>query len=116
MLSRLFTNDAINQADPVVMSNFGLMMIIVWGLVFLAASRLDDPAARWLMASFAVEKLVYVTVWLRWLSDHHLGSLYAQDFFAGVFYTIYGVNDLMFLLFFIWASVALGRSAHENIC
>ena len=29
LFSRAFTNDAINQADPVVMSNFGLLMIVV---------------------------------------------------------------------------------------
>mgnify|MGYP001032208927 CR=1 FL=1 len=32
--SRVFTNEAINQADPVVMSNFGLLMIVVWGLAY----------------------------------------------------------------------------------
>ena len=33
VFSRAFTNLAINNADPVVMSNFGLLMIAVWGLV-----------------------------------------------------------------------------------
>ena len=30
IFSRAFTNVAISNADPVVMSNFGLTMIIVW--------------------------------------------------------------------------------------
>ncbi len=30
LFSRAFTNSEINNADPVVMSNFGLLMIIVW--------------------------------------------------------------------------------------
>ena len=114
MLSRFFTNGVINQADPVVMSNFGLLMIVVWGLVFLAASYLRGPSAYLLMCAFAVEKLVYVTVWLCWLSGHHLAVVYSQDFFAGVFYTIYGANDLVFLLFFVWAGVMLSRSAPNN--
>ena len=36
IFSRFFTNNAITQADPVVISNFGLLMIVVWGLVFLS--------------------------------------------------------------------------------
>ena len=31
IFSRGFSNVAINNADPVVMSNFGLLMIMVWG-------------------------------------------------------------------------------------
>ena len=34
LFSRGFTNSAINTADPVVMSNFGLLMIVVWGLAY----------------------------------------------------------------------------------
>jgi hypothetical protein len=30
VFSRVFNNAAINNADPVVMSNFGLLMIVVW--------------------------------------------------------------------------------------
>ena len=89
LFSRAFTNDAINQADPVVMSNFGLLMIVVWGLAYLAAA-------------FAVEKLVYVVVWGLWMANHSLGAVYEQDLFAGVFYSIYGLNDLAFMLFFGW--------------
>ena len=39
VFSRFFTNDAIPDADPVVMSNFGLLMIVVWGLVFHPSLR-----------------------------------------------------------------------------
>jgi hypothetical protein len=38
IVSRAFTNAAINKADPVVMSNFGLLMIVVWGLAYLGAA------------------------------------------------------------------------------
>jgi hypothetical protein len=51
---------------------------------------------------FAVEKLIYVLVWVRWMSENSLTSLYSTDFLAGVFYSIYGLNDFMFLLFFAW--------------
>ena len=51
---------------------------------------------------FALEKLVYVVVWFNWISENSLAQLYAKDLFAGVFYSIYGPNDLIFMLFFAW--------------
>jgi hypothetical protein len=101
LFSRGFTNTAINDADPVVMSNFGLLMIIIWGLAFIGAAT-STSSIRWLAAVFAVEKLIYVLVWMRWMSENSLTSLYSTDFLAGVFYSIYGLNDFMFLLFFAW--------------
>ena len=41
LISRAFTNTAINTADSVVMSNFGLLMIEVWGLAYLGAAAID---------------------------------------------------------------------------
>ncbi|ERP92347.1 hypothetical protein Q670_09225 [Alcanivorax sp. P2S70] len=110
LFSRAFTNDAINQADPVVMSNFGLMMIVVWGLAYLGAAFVRGDL-RWLAAAFAVEKLVYVVAWSVWMSSHSLGAVYEQDLFAGVFYSIYGLNDLAFMVFFGW--VALTQRSHD---
>lgn len=104
VFSRLFTNEAINQADPVVMSNFGLLMIVVWGLAYLGAAAANAPI-RWLAAAFAAEKLVYGVVWVMWLTKNSLASLYATDLFAGIFFSIYGLNDLAFLVFFGWVFV-----------
>ena len=99
VFSRGFTNTAINQADPVVMSNFGLLMIVVWGLAYLGAATVTS-GIRWIAGAFAVEKLVYVVVWCKWLSANSLAELFAKDLFAGVFFSIYGANDLVFMLFF----------------
>ena len=41
IFSRVFTNDATNNADPVVMSNFGLLMIMVWGMAYLVAATIE---------------------------------------------------------------------------
>ena len=109
VFSRVFTNSAINSADPVVMSNFGLVMIVVWGLAYLGASSITS-SIKWLAAAFAVEKLVYVVMWLTWHSQNSLTKLYAQDFFAGVFYSIYGLNDFVFMLFFAWVFFRQARS------
>jgi hypothetical protein len=109
VFSRAFTNAAINSADPVVMSNFGLVMIAVWGLAYLGASAITS-SIKWLAAAFAVEKLVYVAMWLTWHSQNSLTQLYAQDFFAGVFYSMYGLNDFVFMLFFAWVFFRQARS------
>lgn len=101
LFSRALTNTAINDFDPVVMSNFGLLMIIVWGLAYLGAAFIQANI-KWLAAAFAIEKLVYVVVWLLWISNNSLGPVYAQDLFAGIFYSIYGINDMLFMLFFAW--------------
>ena len=99
LFSRAFTNSAINTADPVVMSNFGLLMIVVWGLAYLGAAAITSNI-KWLAGAFALEKLVYVVVWIRWLSENSLAQLYSEDLFAGVFFSIYGANDFLFMLFF----------------
>ncbi len=105
LFSRGFTNAAINEADPVVMSNFGLLMIIVWGLAYIGSATITS-SIKWVAGVFALEKLVYVAVWLRWLSENNLAQLYSKDFFAGAFFSIYGANDLVFMLFFVWVFFA----------
>lgn len=100
IFSRAFTNVAINNADPVVMSNFGLLMIVVWGLAYLGAATVDT-GIKWLAGAFALEKLVYVLVWGMWLSKNSLAPVYSADLFAGIFFSIYGLNDLVFMLFFL---------------
>lgn len=117
VFSRFFTNGVINSADPVVMSNFGLVMIMVWGLAYLGAAKIvakGNVNIGFLAGAFAVEKLVYVVVWVKWLAANSLGQLYDADLFAGVFYSIYGINDLLFMLFFAWVCVKQ-RGAGQGI-
>lgn len=109
LFSRAFTNLAINSADPVVMSNFGLLMIVVWGLAYLGAAAIPS-SIKWLAGAFALEKLVYVVVWIRWLLENSLAQLYSKDFFAGAFFSIYGANDFIFMLFFAWVFFLQSRS------
>ncbi len=108
LFSRLLTNTAINEADPVVMSNFSLVMITVWGLAYMGAAS-SGANVRWLAAAFAVEKLVYVVVWVMWHSKNSVGRLVTTDLFAGVCFSIYGLNDLVFMVFFSWVCYALSR-------
>ncbi|MCL1144686.1 hypothetical protein L2747_01500 [Shewanella marinintestina] len=113
IFSRFFSNSIINQADPVVMSNFGLLMICIWGLVFLAAAFIESNV-KWLAAAFTVEKLVYVVSWCRWLLNNDLTSVYEKDLFAGIFYSIYGVNDLIFMIFFAMIFFSQREATHTK--
>ena len=106
--SRFFTNEAIPAFDPVVMSNFGLLMIMVWGLAYISVAKSYDKV-KWLVAVFAVEKLIYGIAWLMWLSKNNLSDVFAVDTMAGVFYSVYGVNDWMFFVFFGFVFFRLGK-------
>ena len=74
--SWVFTNIAINNADPVVMSNFGLLMIVVWGLAYLGAATIKANI-KWPTGDFVVEKLVYAVASAIWLSRNNLAALYS---------------------------------------
>ena len=99
--SRFFTNTVINETDPIVMSNFGLLMIVVWGMAYIAASTINGNI-KWLALVFALEKLAYVGAWIFWLSNNELAPVFSKDFSAGLFYTTYGINDFIFMVFFFW--------------
>ena len=101
IFSRFFTNNAITQADPVVISNFGLLMIVVWGLVFLSVSQKYEQL-NWLVGVFAIEKFIYGLNWIHWISNNDLFALFNKDQMAGIFYAVYGINDWLFFLFFLY--------------
>ena len=113
-LSRAFTNDVIPATDPVVMSNFGLLMIAVWGLVFLAVAN-RYRSVKWVVGAFVVEKLIYATAWFRWITTHDVSAVYAKDLFAGVFYSVYGLNDFIFFVFFAAVFYQLHRGSEASI-
>tara|TARA_B110000879_G_scaffold40214_1_gene56540 strand:- start:81 stop:500 length:420 start_codon:yes stop_codon:yes gene_type:complete len=104
IFSRFFTNETISEADPVVMSNFGLLMIFVWGLVFLSIFKKYEQL-NWLVGVFAIEKLIYGFNWINWISNNDLYVVYNKDQMAGIFYATYGVNDLLFFVFFLYVFI-----------
>ena len=97
--SKAFTNDVMLATQPDVMGAFGLISIILWGLAYIAVSK-SYSQVRWLVGVFVIEKLAYVIAWLTLMSSRSLSSIYEQDVLAGVFYTVYGANDFVFMLFF----------------
>ncbi|MEC7005645.1 MAG: hypothetical protein VXW95_05390, partial [Bacteroidota bacterium] len=102
-LSRFFTNESLVQIDPTIISSSGLILIIVWGLAFIATSNYYKKN-RWIVGVFALEKTTYVAMWCYWYftKDYTLKSLFDLDFMTGFFYATFGLNDLLFLCFFCY--------------
>ena len=80
------------------MSNFGLVMIILWGLAYISVAK-KYTEVKWLIAVFAIEKLVYVYKYIQWQLNNDLSQVYDEDLMAGLFYSIYGLNDAAFWSF-----------------
>ncbi|SEA68747.1 hypothetical protein SAMN05443667_10798 [Flavobacterium gillisiae] len=108
IFSRLFTNSTIAEFDPNVMSNFGLLMILIWGLAYISVAKSYDKV-KWLVGIFAIEKLIYGCVWIHWILNNNISEVYEKDLMAGVFYSIYGINDWVFFIFFIVVFLRLSK-------
>ena len=109
VFSRFFSNKVINESDPVVMSNFGLLMIVLWGFIFIAmASKWEH--LKWMIGVFVIEKFIYGFIWTKWLMNNSLSNVYEQDTMAGIFYTIYGANDWFFCIFYLIVFIYLSKN------
>ncbi|MGJ8684134.1 MAG: hypothetical protein ACSHWW_05905 [Nonlabens sp.] len=110
--TKCFTNDVIPETDPVVMSYFGLLMIMVWGAAFIAVARTYDQV-KWLVGVFIIEKLCYVIAYVYWFSNNSLQEVYDKDLVAGIFYSLYGLNDFLFMLFFSYVFIKLSKIKYK---
>jgi hypothetical protein len=99
IFSRLFTNSTISEFDPSVMSSFGLLMILIWGLAYISVSK-KYRTVKWLVGVFAIEKLIYGLVWTNWMLHNTISDVFEKDTMAGLFYSTYGINDWVFFIFF----------------
>lgn len=106
--SQFFTNVVIPEFDNQAMSNFGLIMIVLLGFVFIAVAK-NFQNLKWLIAVFILEKLIYATHWTKWMTTNNLTDVFEKDTMAGIFYTIYGINDWIFFVFFLFVFIRLAR-------
>jgi hypothetical protein len=109
IFSRFFTNSVIPEYDSQAMSNFGLLMIVVWGFAFLSVSKNYDKVP-WLIGVFVLEKLIYASHWTNWMINNKVSEVFEKDKMAGIFYAIYGVNDWIFFFFFLVVFLKLIRA------
>jgi hypothetical protein len=112
VFSKFFNNPVITQYSPDVMSNFGLLMILVWGLAYVSVAK-KYKEVKWLIAVFALEKFIYGFVWINWMINNNVLEVYAKDKMAGIFYAIYGVNDWLFFIFFLFVFINLSMPIHK---
>ncbi|MEM7356856.1 MAG: hypothetical protein AAF657_38940 [Acidobacteriota bacterium] len=110
LFSRGFDNPVLSEWQPQVFSTFGQGAVILWGLAYLAVAH-SYRHVKWLVAVFCLEKLVYGGVWIAWMAENSadLPTLLAASPLAGIFFTIYGPNDLFFALFFGWVFLRVHR-------
>jgi hypothetical protein len=109
VFSRFFSNTVIPEYDTQAMSNFGLLMIVVWGCVFISVSK-TYYKVKWLIGVFVIEKLIYATHWTNWMLNNTLSEVFAKDKMAGIYYAIYGINDWLFFVFFLIVFIQLIRT------
>lgn len=99
-----FQNELLNSYYPQVFSNFGLAMIIIWGMAYISVST-EHPRASRLLFVFFIEKMIYVGTavyfWLVMKPDFML--MWEESIVTALFFVIYGINDLLFGLMFFYA-------------
>ena len=110
--SRLFTNEIINEADPTVMSSFGLLMILIWGLAYISVAK-NYKQVKWLVGVFVIEKLIYGIAWINWMLNNSVAEIFEKDAMAGLFFSIYGINDWLFCFFFLLVFIRLFKKNRE---
>lgn len=99
VLSRFFTNTYIPKYDATVLSNFGLLMIVLWGFTYISVAK-SYKKVKWIVAVFAIEKLIYGIIWVNWRLQNNVSPIFDEDLMAGIFYSIYGINDILFCIFY----------------
>lgn len=112
LFSAFFTNEHMVNTDPLLFNSFGMLMIILWGLAYIATAgawRMMRP----LVAVFAIEKLAYGWAWILWISanGNQLDAIFDASLLAGAFYSVYGVIDLTFCAFFSLVWLRAGKPA-----
>jgi hypothetical protein len=113
IFSRFFTNETISEFDTAVMSKFGLLMILVWGLAYIAVAKQFENV-KWLVGVFAVEKFIYGCRWIDWIANNTLSSVFEKDKMAGLFYASYGINDWLFFIFFTLIFIKLVARTNQT--
>lgn len=109
ILSRFFTNVYIPKYDATVMSNFGLLMIVLWGFTYISVAK-SYKKVKWIVAVFAIEKLIYGIIWVNWQLQNSVSPIFEEDLMAGIFFSIYGINDILFFIFFSFVFIKLFRN------
>jgi hypothetical protein len=113
--TRLFTDPLISQVDAQVFSTPSLVLVMIWGLAYLAVAPHWRKVPQMCLV-FMAEKLVYVTLWSMWIleSRSQLSGLWEINWQIALFYGGYGIVDMGFSAFFFWAWTLTRRSDGDD--
>jgi hypothetical protein len=105
-LTPLKDHEQLHRADALWFGAPGLVLIALWGLAYMAAAR-HWALLPGMMAVFALEKALYSTHWMLWLSDSgdRMEFLLARDPLTAFFLGGYGAWDGLCAIYF--ASLAV---------
>ncbi len=83
----------------------GTIAILLWGLAYMSIHNKYEDLIL-LNVVFFVEKMFYYIHWLIWIIDniYNIKPLFLTDKMFGIFFSIYGVGDVCFGLFFLFMS------------
>ena len=71
--------------------------------------QIDPHSSKEICDKLIKEKLIYGCVWLQWITTNDVSIVYDEDKMAGIFYSIYGINDWLFCVFFLYVFIRLLR-------
>jgi hypothetical protein len=112
---KLFSNN-LGRYDSLFNFN-GIIMILLWGMSYISISR-SYRKEPFLNLVFFIEKMYFVYKWVIWMLNNHknLSNLFNEDIFTGLFYSVYGIGDLLFGLFFLSMALTslLGYNREKN--
>eukprot|EP00977_Amphora_coffeiformis_P013490 scaffold3571_cov176-Amphora_coffeaeformis.AAC.6 len=97
---------AIAAMNPNMFSPFGQLMVLVWGLAYLAVGWDCGSSGGGIWLVFALEKLCYVVGWIQWLATNDSftivsdawkeGGGFSTQLLAPFFHGVYGSGDALF--------------------
>lgn len=122
IFSKGFSNELLDKYDREHFNLHGVISILLWGLAYISVYNRYKQVSG-LNFVFAIEKFYYVYIWINWMKLNHmnLSTMINEDLLTGLFFSIYGVGDLLFGLFFLYNScsncsdVCSGEDKKENI-
>jgi hypothetical protein len=99
-----FQNELLASYYPQIFSHFGLGMIILWGMAYISVST-EHPRASRLIFVFFIEKMVYVgtAVYFWFVMKPDIMLMWNESVLTTIFMVVYGINDLLFGLMFLYA-------------
>lgn len=93
---------SLEKYDSAHFNIHGVISILLWGLAYVSINQ-SYKQVPYLNLVFALEKFYYFVVWIVWLKGNHanLRAMFNENFLTGLFYSGYGIGDLLFGLFFL---------------